>query len=175
MTLLVGSIYLIFEPKTKRNQGYGHQLGGVHSHFGDNFEDLTKTKPKVDMWTSCSLLIIKRVDVHRFWGGRAWVQAEAATPSFAPVTARKANLGEPFQCPLHSVLYGTCPSLQTKKTTKIEFPPYWRWAGDPTFASAEASGSLKFAPRQSCLPRRCLLRRCLLRRCLLRGCLRRGG
>ena len=91
-----------------QTRGVDTTPGGVHSDFGHGFEVLTEKRPNVDMWTSCSLLIIKRVDVHRFGGPRAWDQAEAAAPSFAPVTARKANLGEPFQCPLHSVLYGTC-------------------------------------------------------------------
>ena len=37
--------------------------------FGDSFEDLSKKRADVDMWTAVSLLIIERLSVHSFGGG----------------------------------------------------------------------------------------------------------
>ena len=36
--------------------------------FGDSFEDLSKKRADVDMWTGVSLLIIERRGVHISWG-----------------------------------------------------------------------------------------------------------
>ena len=36
--------------------------------FGDSFEDLSKKRADVDMWTGVSLLIIERRGVHNSWG-----------------------------------------------------------------------------------------------------------
>ena len=65
--------------------------------FGDSLQDLTKKRPNVDMWTSCSLLIIQRRGVHISWGpfgGEVRVKIASEVYHLAP-----PNLGGPFWCP----------------------------------------------------------------------------
>ena len=47
--------------------------------FGDSFEDLSKKRADVDMWTGVSLLIIERLSVHSFGGALGREPAGATT------------------------------------------------------------------------------------------------
>ena len=51
--------------------------------FGDSFEDLSKKRAGVDMWTSVSLLIIERRGVHISWGALGGGQAHVKTAAEA--------------------------------------------------------------------------------------------
>ena len=55
--------------------------------FGDSFEDLSKKRADVDMWTAVSLLIIERRGVHISWGalgGKAHVKTAAGAHYLPP-------------------------------------------------------------------------------------------
>ena len=73
--------------------------------FGDSFEDLSKKRADVDMWTGVSLLIIERLSVHSFWGcpWEGIVRGDHAKAHTSDCL--KANLGEPFRCPRLCFLY----------------------------------------------------------------------
>ena len=54
---------------SRAKRGCGHHPGGCpQPFFGDSFEDLSKKRADVDMWTGVSLLIIERRGVHSSWG-----------------------------------------------------------------------------------------------------------
>ena len=70
--------------------------------FGDSFEDLSKKRADVDMWTRVSLLIIERLSVHSSWG--ALGGAGPCKDSRRGTLLTPLNLGEPFWCPRSACL-----------------------------------------------------------------------
>ena len=71
--------------------------------FGDSFEDLIQKSDTVDMWTPCSLIILKATTVHQPRGGPGPKQTSCPSTSIAPL----ALWGEPFHCPRQGVSYRT--------------------------------------------------------------------
>ena len=89
----------------RAKRGVDTTPGGVHSHFCDSLQDLTKKRPNVDMWTSCSLLIIQRLCVHSFGGGPWEGDFRGDHAKAHPADCLKANLGGPFRCPRLCLLF----------------------------------------------------------------------
>ena len=87
--------------------------GGSTTIFGDGLQDLTQKRQTVDMWTSCSLIILEAaMSTGPVWGP-GHQKDELASRFGFPL----AHWGEPFRCPRDGVRYssGGCgfpPTLQ---------------------------------------------------------------
>lgn len=69
--------------------------------FGDSFVDLMQKSDTVDMWTPCSLIILKATTVHQHPGGpRLKNRIKSLSRTLPPPLV---HCGEPFHCPPEQV------------------------------------------------------------------------